>query len=315
MTPPGAIPIHTTFHDLEKPYLAWLSEGETLRPYSKNSIRAYHRVFREFLAFSEQNGLERPDEVNGAWVRAFVRQMTARGLSLASIRMSITGMQTFFAFCQYEGLVEQNPVEAYLSDGKATRRGGREAKRLPPVLYHHEREALIDTIFSRQHVNRDRDLAMIGLFLDSGLRTEELCSLTIGQGKELLQTGSLRVIGKGNKERIVRPLLIYRSFLQSYMEARRTAGENEPLFITRRGTALRQANVHKMVSYYLKRADIQKPQMGAHLLRHTAASLILASGENIRRVQENLGHASIVTTERYTHLLDAPPAALGQVCL
>jgi len=304
MTPPGALLPNTTFSDLREPYERWLNEGETMRPYSKHTIRAYLRAFDSFFSFAQKNELRSPDEVNAAWLRAYVRELGSRNLSSASVNANIAAIETFFAFCQYEGVTGGNPVESFRLDGKRGRRGGRAPKRIPPVLYHHERDALIDVVFARVHANRDRDLSMIGFILDSGLRTEEVCALTLAQARTLLEAGQIRVIGKGNKERLVRPMDRYRDFLRSYVESRRREEGSSWLFPSRTGTAMSQPNMHKIISRYLAEAGISKPQMGGHLLRHTAASLMLASGENIRRVQEFLGHASITTTENYLHLID-----------
>lgn len=304
MTPPGTLPPDTPFSALRKPYERWLNEGETMRPYSKHTIRAYLRGYDRFSAFASENDLKTPDEVNGAWLRAYIRSLSGCGLSSASIKANLAAIDTFFAFCQYEGLISGNPVENFKMDGERRRRGGRTPKRIPPVLLHHERDALIDVIFARNHPNRDRDLAMIGLILDSGLRTEEVCALSLNQARSLLETGQVRIIGKGNKERIVRPMERYRDFLKSYVEIKEGRPGSEKLFTTRTGSAMNQQNMHKIITRYLHEAGIEKPQTGGHLLRHTAASLMLASGENIRRVQEFLGHASITTTENYVHLLD-----------
>lgn len=304
MTPPGALLPNTPFSALREPYERWLNEGETMRPYSKHTIRAYLRAFDSFFSFAQKNELRTPDEVNTAWLRAYVRELGSLGLSSASVSANMAAIETFFAFCQYEGVNGGNPVEAFRLDGKRGRRGGRAPKRIPPVLYHHERDALIDVVFARVHANRDRDLALIGFILDSGLRTEEVCALTLAQARTLLEAGQIRVIGKGNKERLVRPMDRYRDFLKSYVESRRREEGSSWLFPSRTGTAMSQPNMYKIISRYLAEAGISKPQMGGHLLRHTAASLMLASGENIRRVQEFLGHASITTTENYLHLLD-----------
>lgn len=304
MTPPGALLPNTPFSALREPYERWLNEGETMRPYSKHTIRAYLRAFDSFFSFAQINELRAPDEVNTAWIRAYVRELGSLGLSSASVSANMAAIETFFAFCQYEGVTGGNPVEAFRLDGKRGRRGGRAPKRIPPVLYHHERDALIDVVFARVHANRDRDLALIGFILDSGLRTEEVCALTLAQARTLLEAGQIRVIGKGNKERLVRPMDRHRDFLKSYVEGRRREEGSSWLFPSRTGTAMSQPNMHKIISRYLAEAGISKPQMGGHLLRHTAASLMLASGENIRRVQEFLGHASITTTENYLHLLD-----------
>jgi site-specific recombinase XerD len=171
------------------------------------------------------------------------------------------------------------------------------------VLQHHEREALMDILFARKHVNRERDLALVGLLLDSGLRGSEATSLRMRDGRSLLASGSLRVIGKGNKERLIRPMPTYRQFLEDYLEKRLMDVDDSCLFPSRRGKPIGGALLHHLVRKSLGAAGIAKSQMGPHLLRHTAASRMLAAGENLRQVQEYLGHSSLLTTSKYVHLL------------
>ncbi|WP_295401450.1 tyrosine-type recombinase/integrase [uncultured Thiocystis sp.] len=290
---------------------AWLCAPDIGHPYAPRTRSLYARVAGRFLAFMTQHDLQHPREVNAAWVRHYLRDLIDSGLKPASLRLYVGATELFFDFLQYEGLADDNPVaSAKLGLNGKKVRGGRVQSRLPPVLYQQEREALIDGIFARQHRNRDRDLAMVGLLLDSGLRTEELgtltltLTLTLAHGRTLLATGQVRVIGKGNQERLVRPLDTYRPALRAYVQARASAPASDWLFPARTGGAMHQALLHKLVQRYLRQAGIDKPQMGGHLLRHTAASRMLASGLNLRVVQAYLGHASLTTTAAYIHLLE-----------
>jgi site-specific recombinase XerD len=114
----------------------------------------------------------------------------------------------------------------------------------------------------------------------------------------------VRVIGKGDKERLIQPLSIHRQTLLDWISDREAKGISNPeLFITIHRTPLKQPVVYQLINRYLQKAGVEKPQMGGHLLRHTAASMMLAEGMTIRRVQENLGHSNITTTERYLHLI------------
>ncbi len=284
---------------------AWLCAPDIGHPYAPRTRSLYARVVGRFLAFMAKNDLRHPNELNAAWLRAYVRTLTETGLANASLRLYLGALDLFFAFLQNEGLIDDNPVFRLKNAGNGPkRRGGRTQRRLPPVLYAFERDALIDGIFARQHRNRDRDLAMVGLLLDSGLRTEELGTLTLAHGRTLLATGQVRVIGKGNQERLVRPLDTYRPALSAYVQARARAPASDWLFPARTGQAMRQPLLHKLVQRYLRQAGIDKPQMGGHLLRHTAASRMLAGGLNLRVVQAYLGHASLTTTAAYVHLLE-----------
>lgn len=292
-------------------FIGWLGGPDLDTPYSKATIRAYSRFACRFLAFAASIHLIDVSEASGPTIRAFVAEET-KTASPSSRAQCISALDAFFDFCELEGLSEGNPVKKYRVEVKKGRRGGRAAQRLPAFLYPNEVDLLMDELFSRNHVNRVRDLALIGLLLDSGVRTDEITTLTIQDGIDVLQNGVLRVIGKGDKERIVRPLTNHTDHLRAYIEARRNdpdrpAGTASPLFQTRTGKTLTQASVYHLVSSTLRRAGITKPQSGGHLMRHTAATLMLASGMSLRRVQENLGHASLNTTQLYTHLIDVLP--------
>ena len=191
------------------------------------------------------------------------------------------------------------------------KRMGRPVQRLPPVLYANEEKILFQHILAHEFKQsstsdfiRLRDAAMIGLCLDSGLRTSELVGLTLNQINHYLSDHTLRVIGKGNKERVIKPLNDYRAMLQDYLDhACRAQHGSDLVFTTIRNTIITQSSFYKSVDKYLVMSGIEKPQMGGHLLRHTSASKMLSRGLNIKQVQQNLGHSSIVVTEKYLHLL------------
>lgn len=304
MIPLEMIDPDTPLSELQTPYARWLREGDALRPYSPHTIRAYLQAFSGFYAIIKENMVTHPKDVNAATIRYYIKKRAESGASAATITANLTALENFFAYCQFDGLVDGNPVGDYKRALSQSRRGGRKPKRIPPVLSRVEQAALIDVIFSRSHANRDRDLALVGFLLDSGLRTAEVCALTLQEGRAFLESGRLRVIGKGDRERDVRPLDDHRAHLAAYVECRSAEEGGEPLFPSLRGRHMSQAGVHALVSGYLMRAGIDKPQMGGHLLRHTAASRMVSAGINIRRVQETLGHASLTTTENYVHLLD-----------
>ena len=297
-------------------FIDWLGGPDFDTPYSKATIRAYSRCASRFLAFAASMHLLDVSEASGPTIRAFVAEET-KTASPSSRAQCISALDAFFDFCELEGLSESNPVKKYRSEIKRGRRGGRTAKRLPAFLYPNEVDAVMDVLFQRNHVNRLRDLALIGLLLDSGVRTDEVIPLSVKDGLDLLHNGTLHVIGKGNKERIVRPMTRHTDHLRAYIESLREADQpadrvhpadlDALLFQTRTGRPLTQASIYHLVSSTLRRAGIRKSQNGGHLLRHTAATLMLASGTSMRRVQENLGHENLNTTQNYTHLIDVSP--------
>ena len=284
----------------------WMRSPDGRYPYSEHTIRSYVGGIRGFVGFLERNHIDSLDEVNEAWVKAYYKTLRAEGASKSTVTSRIAAIDLFYTYCGViRGALEENPAFRFkkrLQEQNRRVRGGRTPALLPPVLYPHEQDALFTELLSSEHKNAKRDLALIGLLLDTGLRTSEVISLNVGDGELLLRTKSVRVIGKGGKERVVRSLARNESFLRGYIEANEKSA-NAPLFLSTRGNRLRQNSMHALVNRWLERAGIEKPQRGGHLLRHTAASEMLAEGWNIKQVQENLGHASLMTTERYLHLL------------
>ncbi|WP_018871391.1 tyrosine-type recombinase/integrase [Thioalkalivibrio sp. ALgr3] len=308
----GAIDTEQAQNRLLGAFSDWLKGGDFATPYSEATIRAYSRCARQFIEFAASMHLIHVSEATPPTIRAFVNEQT-QNVSASTRNLCISAVDAFFDFLEFEGIREGNPVKKYRAELKKTRRGGRASKRLPAFLYPKEVDRLIDTLFARNHANRLRDLALIGLILDSGLRSSEVQALRVKDATDLIDNGVLRVIGKGDKERLVRPLDRNRKHLVEYLEslADPQGGRLDPgdrLFRVRTGAAMRQCNIHHIVQRAVADAGIVKPQTGPHLLRHTAATLMLASGMSMRRVQDNLGHASLNTTQLYTHLVDVEPA-------
>jgi integrase/recombinase XerC len=303
------------WESLQSAFLAEISTSQNGNFYSKNTIRAYSIAISKFVSFLNKKQVDSIEFVDIGIITYFLGQLSDEGLSGTTIKLYQSSVSYFLDFCidQHENqLLIVNPVTLYTSKEKAKRkRMGRPAKRLPPVLYSHEEKTLFDQIVAhdfKQSSTSDfirlRDTAMIGLCLDSGLRTSELVTLTLNQIRHYLSDNTLRVIGKGNKERVIKPLDDYREFLTDYLNhACRAKHSTDLLFTTIRNTIITQSSFYKSVDKYLVMAGIEKPQMGGHLLRHTCASKMLSRGLNIKQVQQNLGHSSIVVTEKYLHLL------------
>jgi len=145
--------------------------------------------------------------------------------------------------------------------------------------------------------HQKRDYAIITLFLNCGLRLSELTNLKINDINE----NKLLVHGKGNKERVIPLNVSCQKALQEYLNLRKNENE-EILFLSQKGGKISNIRIEEMVKEYLKK--IGKPAYSVHKLRHTAATLMHGSGTDIRIVQKFLGHESIITTQRYTHVSD-----------
>ena len=225
-------------------------------------------------------------------IRRFVAQLHARGLSGRSLARTLSAWRGFFRWLGLRGEVAVNPVDGI--------RAPRSPKPLPKVLSPDEAGRLLDVV--SDVVQEVRDQAMFELFYSSGLRLAELASLDVSCLPDL-QEGEIRVLGKRNKERFV-PVGSQAREAVARWAARRgeMAKSDEPaLFVGERGARISPRVIQTRLQ---RRALAQGLPVGVHphMLRHSFASHVLQSSGDLRAVQEMLGHASIASTQVYTHL-------------
>lgn len=290
-------------------FTRWLCGPNFRNPYSTATIRLYGVTVRRFLEFLDFDGVMEINEVSIHLVRKYV--VSGKKNEMAPKNTQTVRTSSLVLFFDYlESVVENvgNPAREFIDDQKRKSggRGGGSASRLKTVLEWDEIDRLRFEAGRSETIAGIRDAALIGLLLDTGLRASEVCGLTIADGDGYL-AGRLKVIGKGDKERLVRFESHHASRMQSWLRTRRRlTTRDDRLFVTDQGNGLTIAMLYMIVSRLLRRARIHKAQQGPHLLRHTAASLWLATGVDLKQVQENLGHSNIGTTSRYLHLLGAP---------
>lgn len=281
----------------------WLRSPETREPYSKNTIMAYERTLSRFEQFIEENDINDIKDVNMLVIRIFLREYTEK-LSSQSILAMQSALLSLFDYLHYEDIVDENPVRQLNAKQKKAGRGGRKKVRLPTVLSESEVDSLmmmLDLDNSRYGIRRR---AMVGLLLDTGLRVSEMLSLTVSDGKNLLEGQAVTIIGKGNKERRIPYLGHFAETLAAYLDIIRTPGQ-APLFPDRirKDRPMKRSSVYLAISKALTQAGIDKPQKGPHLLRHTAASIMIKEGKTSVEVRDALGHSSTAITETYLHVL------------
>ena len=148
--------------------------------------------------------------------------------------------------------------------------------------------------------NRERDYCILTIFLNCGLRISELCGLDLQD----IQDDALRVLGKGNKVRIVYLNDACKDALKSYLAVRRpiSGRDHNALFLSSRNERISRSSVHALVKKHLSAAGLDASEYSSHKLRHTAATLMLQNGVDVKAVQEVLGHEHLNTTEIYTHI-------------
>ncbi len=263
---------------------AYLRELREVRLVSEHTLAAYRRDLRSWL---EHVGERRPDEVGREDVQDWLVAGHAAGLSAATLARRLSTLNGFFHYCERDGLCRQSPC--------AGMRAPKRPKRLPRALPPEQTQALLQEGGSAQEA---RDLALLAVMYGCGLRVSETVALNVQDID--WGSGEIRVLGKGRKERVVPLPAAAARMLRDYLEQRGFAGEG-PVFLNRRGGRLSVRSVQRMLK---KRALSTGADVSItpHQLRHSYATHLLAGGGDLRAIQELLGHASLATTERYTHL-------------
>ena len=215
---------------------------------------------------------------------------TTYGLSAATRARKIATLRSFFNYLtQKVHLLESNPIKD-LDSPKLM-------KTLPRYLTLDESIQLLESIDGE---NAERDFCIITLFLNCGMRISELVGLNLSD----IRGDRIRVLGKGNKERIIYLNAACQSAIEDWLEVRSHSGAADPyaLFISRKHTRLTKDGVHYMLKQRFTAAGLDSSKYSAHKLRHTAATLMLQNGVDVRTLQEVLGHEHLNTTQIYTHV-------------
>lgn len=279
-----------SFSRCSSEYLAELTVGRGLSPLT---VAAYRGDLERFGAWLAHRGVALESCERGH-VRLYLSQLRSAGLSARSTARVLSSLRGFFRYLLERGLVTQDPT-LELANPKLMRA-------LPRYLSPEEVEMLLAAP-DPQTASGLRDKAMLELLYATGLRVSELVSLKVSQVR--LDPGFVRVVGKGNKERVVPMGSDARAWVGRYLETARgklvRRGSPEELFLTQRGEAMTRQRFWQIVKAYGKKVGITS-QLSPHVLRHSFATHLLANGADLRALQVMLGHADISTTEIYTHV-------------
>lgn len=273
---------------------AYLDELAQQRRLSPHTIANYRRdLILLSRMIGELPGDTRFAQVQSAQIRRFVAQLHARGLSGRSLARTLSAWRGFYRWLGQRGVAPHNPVDSV--------RSPRRSHALPKALSPDEANRLLTTVASDDHLEI-RDQAMFELFYSSGLRLAELAALDVTCVEELL-AGEVRVLGKRNKPRIVPVGSKAREAVASWVARRGhlAAVEESALFVGRRGKRLGMRMIQLRLARRAGRLGLPV-RVHPHMLRHSFASHLLQSSGDLRAVQEMLGHASIASTQVYTHL-------------
>jgi integrase/recombinase XerD len=276
----------------KKGYKAWLQLEKSL---AANSVEAYLRDIDKLTDFLAEKNTTTPASLTLKDLEQFVKWVAELGMTPASQARIISGLRSFYKYCLTEQITTTDPT-ALLEAPKLKRA-------LPDVLSFNEIEAITAQIdLSKPEGGRNK--AMLETLYSCGLRVTELVNLKLSC--LYLDVGFIRVIGKGDKERLVpigsaaiKYIKIYKDDIRVHIKIK--SGQEDILFLNRRGSKLTRVMVFLILKELAKKAGITKI-ISPHTFRHSFATHLVEGGADLRAVQEMLGHESITTTEIYTHL-------------
>jgi integrase/recombinase XerD len=277
----------------KKGFKAWLQLEKSL---SDHSVEAYLRDIEKLTQFlaTRQSPVSQ-EEIRLHDLQAFLKWIGGLGMTSSSQSRIVSGIRSFFKYCLLENLVKQDPT-ILLETPKMSRT-------LPDFLHVEEINRIVAAIdLSKPEGERNR--AILETMYSCGLRVSELVSLRISSLYPDL--GIIKVIGKGDKERLIpigntalKFIGIYREQVRVHAQIKK--GNEDILFLNRRGAGLSRQMIFFLIKELVREAGIKKT-VSPHTFRHSFATHLVEGGADLRAVQEMLGHESIITTEIYTHL-------------
>ena len=291
--------IINTHFDFNK-YIDYLKVGKNASPYT---IRTYTGALlgnntrgtqKGFFPFLLKNKIASLDKVTKHTIREYIMWLMDQHVAKTSITCKLSAIRSFYVYLQKEELILENPLEK-ISSPKLD-------KKLPTYLTNDEVNRFLLAPDISSPVGQ-RNKAILELLYASGLRVSELAHLTLSQID--MDTREIRVIGKGSKERMVLMGKPAREAIDVYLKDGRhkllNKKKTDAVFVNRYGKQLIERRIQKIVKQYAKQSGINK-KVHPHTLRHTFATHLLDGGADLRVVQELLGHASLTTTQIYTHV-------------
>ncbi|HMW66096.1 MAG TPA: site-specific tyrosine recombinase XerD [Chitinophagaceae bacterium] len=274
-------------------FKAWLQLEKSL---SDNSVWAYLRDIDKLIGFLQaSHELKSPADVTLKELQRFINWIASLGMTAASQSRIISGIKSFYKYCLLENICTTDPTT--LLEAPKLKRA------LPDVLSFEEIENIIHQI-DRSTPEGERNKAILETMYSCGLRVSEVVNLKISQ--LYLDVGFIRVLGKGDKERLVpigsaalKQINFYKNQVRVHIQVQK--GNEDILFLNKRGAKLSRVMIFYIIKEMAMKAGIKKT-VSPHTFRHSFATHLVEGGADLRAVQEMLGHASITTTEIYTHL-------------
>jgi integrase/recombinase XerC len=285
---------------MKEPVTGFLRHLEVEKHASPHTIRAYRRDIDQWVRFLSGRGSPGPippspqrlvTPATGRDVRAWLASLHARGLDPVSVGRKLAAVRSLYRFLARRGVVRRNPAREVQAP--------RPARKLVTFLPADEAAAVVDAR-GLAGAARDRDVAVLEMLYATGLRVSELAGLDLDALDR--DTRTVRVLGKGSKERMVPYGAPAARALDAYLGRR--AARGGPVFVNHRGGRLGVRSIHTIVRRAVRAAGVTR-RVSPHTLRHSFATHLLDHGADLRMIQELLGHSRLSTTQRYTHVSTA----------
>lgn len=279
--------METHFHD-------FLTMLRVERNVSTHTMDAYKRDINQYLMYLGDLDIKNLSDVKSTHIRDYIRILSDGGMAPASISRIISSIRTYYRFLSSENILDENPV-LLINNPKLP-------KKLPDVLSEKEISLIINAIQeSSQFYQRDK--AIIELLYSCGIRVTELCNLEMSN--LFIDEDLIRVMGKGNKERLLPLGVRSKKYLDDYIKHSRNSHIKKSgssfVFVSRNGNQLTRAMINIILNKWTQASGLKK-SVSPHKLRHSFATHLLEGGADLRFVQALLGHSDISTTQIYTHI-------------
>ena len=279
--------METHFHD-------FLTMLRVERNVSNHTMDAYKRDINQYLMYLGDLDIKNLSDVKSTHIRDYIRVLSDGGMAPASISRIISSIRTYYRFLSSENILDENPV-LLINNPKLP-------KKLPDVLSEKEISLIINAIQeSSQFYQRDK--AIIELLYSCGIRVTELCNLEMSN--LFIDQDLIRVMGKGNKERLLPLGVRSKKYLDDYIKHSRNSHIKKSgssfVFVSRNGNQLTRAMINIILNKWTQVSGLKK-SVSPHKLRHSFATHLLEGGADLRFVQALLGHSDISTTQIYTHI-------------
>lgn len=259
--------------------------------YSKHTIIAYKKDLEDFFLFLfNEFDFKETETISSVMVRSWLAKLKEENIASKSINRKVSSLKSFFKFLMKEGIVDATPM-SIISSPKIN-------KRLPVYVEEKDIKMLFEYVEFPENWNGNTEKLVLNCFYNTGMRVSELTQLKINQVD--FSNSSIKVLGKGNKERIIPVQQKLLSDLKDYISKRPVEAQGSNIFVSEKGKPLYARQVYNIVNKYLALVTtVQKKS--PHILRHSFATHLTNNGADLNAVKELLGHSSLASTQVYTH--------------